>query len=129
MINILCNTVFGINIHRQRTETYSGRGIPNQKIHLQQSPIYLHRLLPKDVQSRVDKSRFVDIRVLVKNESGGSTNPLTQKATDRRKTISNPFAKRGKAEEQKITFDEWTYVSDEEWLLCDKNSKVLPSIQ
>ena len=23
-----------------------------------------------------------------------------------------------------MTFDEWTYVSDEEWLLCDKNSKV-----
>ena len=125
--NILCNTVFGVNVHRQRTETYSGRGIPDQKIHLQQSPIYLHKLLPDEVRQRLDQSQFVDIRVLVKNETTGEASPLTQKGTSRkskRKTVSNPFAKRTQAEEKKVTFDEWTYVSDEEWLLCDKNSKV-----
>jgi hypothetical protein len=125
--NILCNTVFGVNIHRQRTETYSGRGIPDQKIQLQQAPIYLHKLLPNEVRDRMDQVEFVDIRVLVRNDITGEANPLTQKGKgrkSRRKAVANPFAKRSQTEEKKVTFDEWTYVSDEEWLLCDKNSKV-----
>ena len=37
------------------------------------------QLLPDEVRQRLDQSQFVDIRVLVKNETTGEASPLTQK--------------------------------------------------
>ena len=65
--HVLLNTTNAINLNTQRTERYSGQGIPNQQIELLRKPIFLH----ENTQKRgvfVRPDRFPDIRVFVETD-------------------------------------------------------------
>jgi len=69
--HMLMNTVEAVNLHTQRTERYSGHGVPSQILSLLRKPIFLHQ----DEQERQIFPRpeaFDDIKVLVELEDGSS---------------------------------------------------------
>ncbi len=69
--HILMNTVDAVNLHTQRTERFSGHGVPNQTIQLLRKPVYLHH----DERERQIFPRpelFDDIKVFVEGEAGVS---------------------------------------------------------
>ncbi|NOY26093.1 MAG: hypothetical protein GXP62_09495, partial [Oligoflexia bacterium] len=69
--HLLMNTVDAVNLHTQRTERYSGHGIPGQVIQLLRRPLYLHS---EERERKLFRraSDFDDIKVFVDGEDGKS---------------------------------------------------------
>ncbi len=67
--HIMLNTVNSAAMFTNRTERYSGMGVPHQTIQLLQKPIYVH---PTEGELPVFRrpDQFEDIRVYVENEDG-----------------------------------------------------------
>jgi len=67
--HIMLNTVNGASLFTNRTERYSGMGVPHQVIQLLQKPIYVHPTEgERPVFRRPDK--FADISVFIENDDG-----------------------------------------------------------
>lgn len=67
--HLLMNTVDAVNLHTQRTERYSGHGVPNQTIQLLKRPIFQHQG-DKDRQIFPRPEAFADIKVYVEGDDG-----------------------------------------------------------
>lgn len=67
--HIMLNTVTGASLFTNRTERYSGMGVPHQTIQLLNKPLYVH---PSEGELPVFRrpDRFFDIRVFIENEDG-----------------------------------------------------------
>ena len=67
--HVMLNTVEAVNLHTQRTERYSGLGVPNQVIQLLKRPVFLHEgeseraIFPR-------RDLFADIKVFVEADDG-----------------------------------------------------------
>ena len=67
--HLMLNTVDAVNLHTQRTERFSGHGVPNQVVQLLKRPIFLHggegerQIFPRP-------ELFSDIKVQISREDG-----------------------------------------------------------
>lgn len=67
--HVLMNTVDAVNLHSQRTERFSGHGVPGQQVQLLRKPVFLHND-EKERQVFPRPEAFDDIKVFVQGEDG-----------------------------------------------------------
>lgn len=65
--HVMLNTVYGVNLNTQRTERYSGQGVPNQQVSLLRKPLFLHHHT-QGQSPFAQPEKFPDIRVFVEDE-------------------------------------------------------------